>query len=245
MIVVKNNFLTSEECNTILSAASDTGFNPAHLIASDGSNYYDSNIRGGKISFINLSTLTDSLVNKVKNAIEDYNQPYKIFFDEYTFQVTTYNEAEIGFKWHSDDSFYPITDLWRGRKITAVIELSDPSSYSGGQFEVSPDLGITPPINLVDSTTNYSSNTTTSPQPDIVYHPVQTIDQEPTSGEVPTTYSTNSNISIVPSSSNIIYSRKGQGDCIIFPSFLFHRVTPILKGSRSSLTVWCKGPRWA
>lgn len=244
MITVKNNFLTSEECNTILSAASETGFNPAHLIASDGSNYYDSSVRGGKISFINLSKIADNIVNKVKTAIEEYNQPYKILFDEYTFQVTTYNEAEIGFKWHSDDSFYPITDLWRRRKITAVIELSDPTSYSGGQFEVSPDLRISPPIDTVEAITSYTT-TSSSTQPNIVYHPVQTIDQEPTSIEASATYSTNSNISIELPSNNIIYSRKGQGDCIIFPSFLFHRVTPILTGSRSSLTVWCKGPRWA
>jgi len=38
--------------------------------------------------------------------------------------------------------------------------------------------------------------------------------------------------------------RRGIGDLIFFPSFLMHRVTPITRGKRYSLTVWCKGPPW-
>jgi PKHD-type hydroxylase len=34
------------------------------------------------------------------------------------------------------------------------------------------------------------------------------------------------------------------GDCLIFPSFFKHRVTPITNGKRFSLTVWAKGPVW-
>jgi len=35
-----------------------------------------------------------------------------------------------------------------------------------------------------------------------------------------------------------------QGDLLIFPSFLSHRVTQIIKGTRYSLVVWVLGPRF-
>lgn len=39
-------------------------------------------------------------------------------------------------------------------------------------------------------------------------------------------------------------SNRNKGNCIIFPSFLPHRVTPITSGIRYSLVVWSKGPPW-
>lgn len=35
---------------------------------------------------------------------------------------------------------------------------------------------------------------------------------------------------------------KNQGDLIIFPSFIWHRVTPVTKGVRKSLVLWFIGP---
>jgi PKHD-type hydroxylase len=34
------------------------------------------------------------------------------------------------------------------------------------------------------------------------------------------------------------------GRAILFPSFVIHRVTPILKGTRKSLVAWCTGPKF-
>ena len=36
---------------------------------------------------------------------------------------------------------------------------------------------------------------------------------------------------------------KKQGTIINFPSFVFHRVTPVTKGIRYSLVVWHTGPK--
>ena len=36
----------------------------------------------------------------------------------------------------------------------------------------------------------------------------------------------------------------GQGDLIVFPSLLRHRVTPVTAGVRHSLVTWAIGPRW-
>lgn len=37
---------------------------------------------------------------------------------------------------------------------------------------------------------------------------------------------------------------RSRGAMIVFPSILFHRVTPITKGERSSLVGWMEGPHW-
>ena len=35
-----------------------------------------------------------------------------------------------------------------------------------------------------------------------------------------------------------------KGRALLFPSFMIHRVTPITKGTRKSLVVWCLGPKF-
>jgi len=36
----------------------------------------------------------------------------------------------------------------------------------------------------------------------------------------------------------------GPGNMIIFPSWFFHKVTPVTKGQRITLTMWAKGPKF-
>ncbi len=37
---------------------------------------------------------------------------------------------------------------------------------------------------------------------------------------------------------------KPQGSVLVFPSYLEHRVTPVISGTRHSLVTWIEGPRW-
>ena len=37
---------------------------------------------------------------------------------------------------------------------------------------------------------------------------------------------------------------KNKGACICFPSYTYHRVTPVTSGIRKSLIVWFRGPKW-
>lgn len=41
---------------------------------------------------------------------------------------------------------------------------------------------------------------------------------------------------------NIINAPREKGTVIIFPSFILHRVTPIIKGTRHSIVAWLGGP---
>jgi PKHD-type hydroxylase len=35
-----------------------------------------------------------------------------------------------------------------------------------------------------------------------------------------------------------------KGSAMFFPSFTYHRVKPVTKGTRRSLVVWFRGPKW-
>lgn len=35
-----------------------------------------------------------------------------------------------------------------------------------------------------------------------------------------------------------------QGNVIVFPSFLLHKITPVTKGTRYSMVAWMEGPKW-
>ena len=37
---------------------------------------------------------------------------------------------------------------------------------------------------------------------------------------------------------------KEKGSAMFFPSFTYHRVKPVTKGTRKSLVVWFRGPKW-
>ena len=39
-----------------------------------------------------------------------------------------------------------------------------------------------------------------------------------------------------------LYPEIGVGDVIVFPSYVFHRSTPITKGTKYSAAMWCLGP---
>ena len=96
-------------------------------------------------------------------------------------QIARYGaEREGHFGWHSD--------IGKGthaarRKLTIVIQLSDPAEYDGGTLDLWPDA-------------------------------------------------------------NIAAAPRRRGTAAIFPSFVLHRVTPVTRGTRWSLTLWAHGPAW-
>ena len=48
------------------------------------------------------------------------------------------------------------------------------------------------------------------------------------------------------SSANILSSKEARkkGSIIVFPSFVWHRVSPVTKGTRYSLVIWSHGPKY-
>lgn len=100
-------------------------------------------------------------------------------------QVAEYKETDNGEYKSHQDVFWMNDDPKYHRKLTCVVQLSDPTTYEGGNFEI---------------------------------------------------YNTRHEIDID--------NRRSMGTVIIFPSFYYHAVTPVTKGTRYSLTSWIDGPKW-
>ena len=105
----------------------------------------------------------------------------EIQFTEYT------GQQEGKYDWHEDLS-WTVAQPSR-RKLSMVVQLSDPDDYTGGLLELDTKMA----------------------------------------GEEK---------GMVPS----VRQMRGQGTLVVFPSFLKHRVTPVLKGTRHSLVSWYEGP---
>lgn len=91
-------------------------------------------------------------------------------------QYTTYYGGGGHYDWHTD-----VGPGMANRKISVVVQLSDPSEYTGGVLNLNGGNGI-------------------------------------------------------------IECPKEKNTVIIFPSFVLHRVTPVLTGIRKSLVTWIAGP---
>lgn len=125
------------------------------------------------------------LLMSYANEANRYHFGFDVFNTTYDLQFTEYHHTNNGkYDWHHD--------VWwenpsaHDRKLSVVLQLSPPESYTGGDFEFN-----APEINPAD-----------------------------------------------------ISGFKKQGSVLVFPSFLFHRVTPILTGTRYSLVTWIEGPKF-
>jgi PKHD-type hydroxylase len=100
-------------------------------------------------------------------------------------QLAEYRGSEEGhYDWHTDTDF--LSKEAFERKLTIVMQLSDPEEYEGGYLELGGSaLGSLEEADL-----------------------------------------------------------KRKGSALAFPSYLSHRVTPVTKGVRRTLTAWVEGPKF-
>ena len=126
-----------------------------------------------------------SLFNNLSRLFHKVNLEHFGFDLSYlpNLQFTTYKAEDLGhFSWH-DDIFWLTSNFYQ-RKLSLVIQLTDPEEYEGGEFE-------------------------------FAEHQISNREEF-----------------------------KKKGSVLIFPSFLRHRVTPVIKGTRKSLVAWMEGPAW-
>ena len=82
----------------------------------------------------------DSMIRRVADANRDGPDLALTDFGE-SAQIARYGAEEQGhFAWHSDIG----TGAWAARrKLTLVVQLSDPGTYQGGALELQPDSSVT------------------------------------------------------------------------------------------------------
>jgi PKHD-type hydroxylase len=98
-----------------------------------GNDNYDNKIRRSKVRWVG----DDS---DLRNIIWDFGLTANgnafgfDIIDKFDIQYTTYNSSDKGcYNWHEDTDF--MKDSYYDRKISVVIQLTDPSEYEGGKFE--------------------------------------------------------------------------------------------------------------
>lgn len=174
------NVFSPEECSEIIAAAHPQAFAEAGLVAgrkADG-------IRRARIAWLDETKDGAWIFRRLLETVNAANREY-FHFDLEEFgermQVAWYiAEAQGFFDWHSDIGQGPLASR---RKLTIVIQLSDPGSYQGGDLEINAD-------------------------------------------------------------GNVYRATWACGSAVLMPSFVLHRVTPVTRNSRFSLTLWAHGPHF-
>lgn len=182
---VFNKAVSASECDNIIkrglilpSQDASIGFNNDRT---------DNTYRVSTIRWFNYRENKD-IVELLLTFVNEANRNHfglDIFNSIYDIQFTEYQGSKNGkYEWHHD--------VWwadtrpHHRKLSAVIQLSSPEAYTGGDFEFR------------------------MPEADL----------------------------------NELKTFKDQGSVLVFPSFFFHRVAPVLTGTRYSLVTWVEGPKF-
>lgn len=150
----------------------------------------DARLQGGttahdlrRADLVWLDDLGDSsgLMDALARAVAKANRSFGYVLGDLaeSAQIARYDAARQGhFDWHSDIGR---SGLAARRKLTMVVQLTDPDAYEGGALELRPGAEV----------------------------------------------------EVAP---------RACGSATLFPSFVLHRVTPVTRGTRWSLTLWAHGP---
>ena len=121
--------LTPEECNIIIENAKQYPQENGNIFAG-GDNVAE--VRRSHVRWLTDNEYVKALVMKYGTEANRKAFGFEIT-DVYDIQFTEYYAKEQGFyDWHHDVDF--TSDSMSDRKITVVIQLSDPSTYEGGNF---------------------------------------------------------------------------------------------------------------
>jgi PKHD-type hydroxylase len=170
--------LSAQDCDRLMAQVAAHPLRDAGLVKGTTAHQ----IRRADIAWLDdlpqCSWAMDQMIGHVAAANRDHFGFALSEFGE-SAQVARYGaEREGHFDWHSDIG----VGQWAAqRKLTIVVQLSDPGDYDGGALELRGDSSITA-------------------------------------------------------------APRERGLATIFPSFMLHRVTPVTKGIRWSLTLWAHGP---
>lgn len=126
-----------EECNRILQLGLQLPVQEAKL-GVDGSSEYN-NYRKSKVRFIQKTDSTfDFLFDKMwKMAIQANDEWFKFHITKIDYiQLAEYDDSYQGEYKKHHDVFWMNNDPEYHRKLTAVVQLTDPSQYEGGNLEM-------------------------------------------------------------------------------------------------------------
>jgi PKHD-type hydroxylase len=176
--------LTATECDQIIHLVQAAQMRDAALAG--GTTSHD--LRRAEVAWLDDTPAAAWVMDRMIGLVASVNR------DEFGFDLSEFGESaqvarygaerEGHFDWHTDIAAGNWQASWAAkRKLTIVVQLSDPSEYDGGALQLWPNSHVTDAPRL-------------------------------------------------------------RGLATVFPSNVLHRVTPVTRGTRWSLTLWAHGPRF-
>ncbi|MFW2384173.1 MAG: 2OG-Fe(II) oxygenase [Acidimicrobiales bacterium] len=185
--LVYPSVFSARQCQRIVDLAADLAIEDAHISDGLGTSEHDDELRRSRVAWIPFEEpftwIHDKLVGVVRRANRQYDFDLIGFTED--LQFTEYEGAGSFHTWHQDG----LDGELAARKLSMVVQLSDPADYEGGDLELF-------------GRSNDDSDATSDWRTTV----------------------------------------RGHGSVVAFPAFEFHRVTPLLSGTRRSLVCWIGGP---
>ena len=127
-----NDSVSSDEVERIVNMASDQEKNNAIV----GDDRLDSDYRSSKISWLRYGPDTEWMFDRIAHIVGSLNSQF-YGFDLHglceDLQFTEYYASEQGhYDWHQDSGPNTVAP----RKMSIVIQLSDPADYEGGELQI-------------------------------------------------------------------------------------------------------------
>jgi PKHD-type hydroxylase len=126
-----NDGFTSREIKDIIGIGEDYAQSDGTI----GDGDTNDNIRKSKVAWINNNTRTNWLYDRMAFITRNLNGQF-FDFDLYgfveDFQYTVYGEGNDHYTWHMDKG----KNTTSPRKLSLILQLSDPSEYDGGDLEI-------------------------------------------------------------------------------------------------------------
>jgi PKHD-type hydroxylase len=184
---LRSRAFTPAQCRRIVALAAELPDGQGALVEQRDA-APSSTIRDSTTSWLAPSPGAEWVYERLAVVAEEANRHYR--FDltgfEEDLQFTTYDRPGSHYTWHQDG----LDGAVGHRKLSIVVQLSDPGEYRGGELEF---------LEVAED-----------------YDPDQRADYVRRAGR--------------------------QGTAVVFPSFEFHRVLPLRRGTRRSLVAWIAGP---
>lgn len=129
------NGFSEEELEWITNLQAMYQYDTASIVGSTNPSDDISNIRNSRIKWLTLDDNSSWVYEKLANMCLEANDTiwgFNVTSLKDDVQYTEYYEGGGHYDWHVDIGPYPINH----RKISIVVQLSDPSEYEGGDLEL-------------------------------------------------------------------------------------------------------------
>ena len=130
--------LSSDDCDRIIALAAASKLSDAGLVRAKSHD-----IRRADLAWLEDIPEADWVMDRrVRIVAQTNREAFGFDLDDFaeSAQVARYGADRLGhFDWHSDIGAGPLAAR---RKLTVVVQLSDPAAYQGGVLEVRPDSNV-------------------------------------------------------------------------------------------------------